>query len=343
MRYFSEANFRGNHAGTKARNDADAILKAYGARPINTRVLELRDSGHEYIKSNIANRLGFVRYFWDLLFVRKETVVIQYPMLAFDIQYEYVNKLSKNNTVVFLVHDVQSLRRNDPVGLKKEIEILNLADILLVHNRFMEKKLSDLGICPKKFIRLQCFDYLFEGKIQDHSKQFGVAFAGNLEKSEFLEHLCAENDQITFNFYGPGWNSKLEHADNAVYEGSFNPDEIPEKLQGRYGLIWDGKTTTECSGIMGEYTKINNPHKMSLYIAAGMPVIAWKDAAIAEFISENGIGVVVERINNLQTILNSITEQQYMQMRENICKIRNSLICGEYLKKALFEAEKGVD
>lgn len=342
MRYFSEANFRGNHAGTKARNDAEVILKAYGARSINTRVLELRDNGHESIQSNIANRLGFIRYYWDLLFVKGETVVIQYPMLAFDIQFEYVKKISKHNKTVFLVHDIQSLRRNDPVGLKKEIDMLNLADILIVHNRFMEDKLLELGVSPKRFIRLQCFDYLYGGEEKDHLNQVGVAFAGNLEKSEFLRQMCLENPKSIFHLYGPGWNLEWEETGNAVYEGSFKPDEIPGKLQGRYGLIWDGQTTAGCSGIMGEYTRINNPHKLSLYIAAEMPVIAWKDAAIAEFICDYGIGITVERIDDLQKTLDSITDQQYAFMQENVHRIRNKLIHGHYLKRALLEVEKGV-
>lgn len=339
MLYFSEINYRGNHAGTKARNDAEEILRQYGARPVNTRSLELRDTTNSGIRSNIANRLGFIRYFWDLLFVRNETVIIQYPMLAFDIQKDYIQFLSRYNRVVFLIHDIQSLRRENHTGLNQEIEMLNLAFGLIVHNRFMEEKLKEIGITVNHIYHLNCFDYLFSGTPNNGFSPSGVAFAGNLEKSDFLPTMCNENPTVPFYFFGPGWNS-TEGMTNATYCGSFLPDDIPGKLQGTYGLIWDGKTTVDCSGAVGEYTRINNPHKLSLYIAAGIPVIAWCNAAIAEFIQKNQIGVVVERIDNLQHVLSDISDEQYAQMQRNILNLRSRVIQGKFLQAALCQIEE---
>lgn len=338
MLFFSEANYRGNHAGTKARNDAEAILREYGAHPINTRVLELTDN-NAGIQSNIANRLGYLRYYWELLFVRKQTVVIQYPMLAFDIQLNYIQKLSRHNKVIFLVHDIQSLRREGYAGLEKEIEMLNHAYGLIVHNRFMEDKLKQIGIRVQRYYRLNCFDYLFQGEVSDVVRHPGVVFAGNLEKSEFLPEMCRQNQNVTFIFYGPGWDAERQ-VSNVAYCGSFSPDEIPGKLQGEYGLIWDGKTTSYCTGAVGEYTRINNPHKMSLYIAAGIPVIAWNQAAIAEFIQKNQIGITVDQVDDLQSSFDKITPEQYRQMKDNVLKIRNDLIAGGYLRTVLSKIEE---
>ena len=333
MRFFSEINLRGNHAGTKARNDVEAILRQYGARSINTKVLELRESPRG-IQANLKNRLDYIQYYWDMLAVHDETVIVQYPILAFDIQLDYIRKLAKHNKVIFLIHDIQSLRREGHSGLDQEVQMLNLAYGLIVHNRFMEQKLKEIGICVKEFYRLNCFDYLFSGTINSSAQNTDIVFAGNLEKSEFLLKMCANNPKITFRFYGPGWNYPSGFS-NAEYCGSFGPNEIPGKLQGKFGLIWDGKTTTGCTGAVGEYTKINNPHKMSLYIAAGLPVIAWRESAAAEFIHAKQIGILVENIDNLQNTLNNIPDELYQNMKNNVLHLREHLISGGHLRAVL--------
>ncbi len=342
MLFFSEANYRGNHAGTKARNDVESILRAYGAKPVNSRRLELKESKNHGIQSNIANRLGFLRFYFDLCFVRNQTVIIQYPMLAFDIQFEYIKRLSKYNKVIFVVHDIQSLRRENTTGLEQEIQLLNLAHGLIVHNCFMEKKCREIGVKVERYYLLNCFDYLFDGVITHEISDADVAFAGNLEKSEFLHQMCDENPQIQFNLYGSGWTT--DHVStNARYNGSFLPDEIPGKLQGKYGLIWDGKTTLGCTGAVGEYTRINNPHKLSLYIAAGIPVIVWDQAAIAAFVREKNIGIAVSRIDTFQGTLEDISDAQYQIMKKNVLEVRKRVVSGEYLKAVLSEIERSPD
>lgn len=338
MRFFSEFNFRGNHAGTKARNDVETILRQYGARPINTKVLELRENESGGVQANLMNRLDYIQYYFDTFFIRNETVIIQYPILAFDIQLDYVRKLAKHNKVIFLIHDIQSLRREGYSGLEQEVQMLNLAFGLIVHNRFMEQKLKKIGVCVKQFYQLNCFDYLFSGTINDSVLNTSIVFAGNLEKSEFLLKMCENNPEVTFRFYGPGWKYSSDFS-NAEYCGSFDPNEIPGKLQGQYGLIWDGKTTSGCTGAIGEYTKINNPHKLSLYIVAGFPVIAWSESAIAEFIHKNQIGILVNDIDNLQETLSNISNEHYQNMKINVLRLREQLIFGGYLRTVLEEIE----
>ena len=338
--FFSEANYRGNHAGTKARNDVETIFRETGAKPINTRVLELRSKEDEAIKANINNRLGFIRYYFDLLFIKQRTVVIQYPMLSFDIEYNYVKALSRHNRVIFLVHDIQSLRRENEAGLEKELRMLNMAYGLIVHNRFMEKKLRSIGVTVKKIYELNCFDYLYADNVEESITENAIVFAGNLEKSFFLSELCLYNPDISFKLYGPGMNDQLQKNRNLSYCGNFLPDEIPGKLKGKYGLVWDGNTTRGCSGPVGEYTKINNPHKMSLYISSGIPIIAWSQAAIAEFINQYQIGITVDRIDSLSKELSTISEKQYLSMKKNVLELRKKLIHGEFLKRVLKEIER---
>ncbi|MGN8963397.1 hypothetical protein [Bariatricus sp. HCP28S3_D3] len=110
---------------------------------------------------------------------------------------------------------------------------------------------------------------------------------------------------------------------------------IPEKLNASYGLVWDGDSVIDGAGPLGEYTLINNPHKLSLYLAAGMPVIVWKDAAVAELITKYNVGIVVERIDNLGAIFENITDKMYIDMKHNVLEIREKIVCGYFLKHIL--------
>ena len=58
-------------------------------------------------------------------------------------------------------------------------------------------------------------------------------------------------------------------------------------MEGSFGLVWDGISVETCAGVYGEYLKVNNPHKTSLYLASGIPVIIWKEAAWLSLLNAN--------------------------------------------------------
>ncbi len=340
--FFSEYNVRGNHAGTKARNDIEKILRKENAVPINRKILQLSEKNGS-IKCNIKNRFDFIRYYWDLLFIRNRTVIIQYPMLSFDIDFQYIKKLSRKNRVVFLIHDIQSLRKMNKNGLEKEIKILNLADALIVHNCFMTQKIHELGIRQKQIYELECFDYLYDKETEAQRDKKAIIYAGNLKKSQFLEEMFRKNEHVEFNLYGDGWNEVLDEFKNANYQGSFLPDVVIEKLKGKFGLIWDGESVKGCTGVVGEYIKINNPHKMSLYIAAGIPVIVWNKAAVAKFVKQYNIGLIVESIDNLEEYISNISDKYYDEMIKNVKKLREKIVEGYFFEEVLKKIESDME
>lgn len=340
MYYFSEENQRGNHAGTKARNDVENILKELQAVPVNSKTLILKtDSSDSVIYSNIQSRLDYIRYFIDAKKIKNEIVFIQYPMLTFDAVEKYIRILAKKNKIVFLIHDVHGLRRKNQDAIKREIEILNLGYAVILHNRFMEAALKQWGLsCPHIF-KLNIFDYLCDDKNFNRKNQdlSDVVFAGNLEKSLFMEEFIKNNHEISIQLFGSGWQERWEKYKNVKYIGNFLPDEIPFELSGKFGLVWDGEDIKSGSGVWGEYTKINNPHKFSLYIAAGIPVIAWKEAAIAEYIQEHHLGIVVETLENMHDIIANISDEDYQLFCTNVKKVREEIICGSVLKGIMKE------
>ncbi|WP_172992928.1 hypothetical protein [Lactobacillus helveticus] len=94
--------------------------------------------------------------------------------------------------------------------------------------------------------------------------------------------------------------------------------------------MWDGKDYKKCVGKIGNYLRYNNPHKISMYLVANMPVIIWSKAAEANFVKENNIGILVDSLDELPNILNNLTEKKYEVMLENVKKIKSLLQKGNY-------------
>ena len=89
----------------------------------------------------------------------------------------------------------------------------------------------------------------------------------------------------------------------------------------------------------GNYMRYNNPHKASLYLSTGQPVIIWKKAALAEFVIKNKVGIAVDSLENLDEILDKITAEQYQLMKNNTIKLASSLRSGQFIKQAVKNIE----
>ena len=109
-------------------------------------------------------------------------------------------------------------------------------------------------------------------------------------------------------------------------------------MEGSFGLVWDGDSTKTCSGTFGQYMKINNPHKASLYLASGLPVLIWKEAALAEFILSNECGCAVGSLEEISEAAGALTKEQYDHFCENAKKIAKRLRGGKYTMRAVERA-----
>ena len=306
------------NAGGKAKNDAFDILLRMGFKP-------------SYKPSNFRAIRVIQQYFSLSKFNKKACVIIQYPAIHHKIMRKVVNIIDKAYYSVALIHDIESIQGTSD-NLSCEIELLNHFNSLIVHNDKMRDFLVDNG-CKCRMICLNIFDYLHDNSapIMSYKKDRTIAFAGNLTKSKFLSQLKAV-DSCIFNIYGGGADDDVLKQPNIKYMGLLPADEIVYKLEGDYGLVWDGDSVDECSGTAGGYLKYNNPHKMSLYLASGKPVIVWSKSAVAKFVADNGVGITVNSLNDLNNIdLNS----RYEVMRANVQEIKKKLGEGYYLKTAI--------
>jgi hypothetical protein len=186
------------------------------------------------------------------------------------------------------------------------------------------------------------WDYLSdtENNIERNLKNqpLKVIYAGglNYRKNKFiydLEHLMSS---WQFELYGSGFEAeKIQHPEKFIFKGYCPSNKLIETASGHFCLLWDGDSTIGCTGNFGEYLQFNNPHKASLYVRCHLPVITWEKAAMSTFILQNRIGICVNSLEELDTILPSISVEQYEEMRRNIQNISKKVADGYYLKQAL--------
>ena len=348
MKYYLKEEFLHDNnvknAGNKARNDVEEIVKREGYQ---TLVLSV-DNWYEM--STLKAQLHKSKAFGQALNQLKQgdELLIQFPMLHHSFfTTHHVKKAQKKGVKVhFIIHDLEVLRyaNLDTVPLKHKIRVqiqesglLGAADGIIAHNPIMKSVLVDKGIAADKIVSLGIFDYLipnFQEKT-GLSKNQPIIVAGNLaqEKAGYLYSLPAKP---AYNLYGVGFDESRALA-NETYFGSFLPDELPAALEGGFGLVWDGDSAETCSGVFGEYLRYNNSHKASLYLAAGLPLVVWKESAIAHFVVDKQCGIVVDSLHNLQKVLDELTIQDYNELLDNARYVGVALREGAYLKAALMK------
>lgn len=335
--YLGERPIAENHAGSKARLDVDSILFKRYAAPFMNMSLDMFKSSLS--KAKYLSSFDSIKYMYKLLGLKNKNIVIQYPYLYNSILKYIFSSVLNHNKIIMIIHDIDMLRDISVKDSNRTIEDLNKCMLLIVHNSSMINKLREIGVYTK-MIELEVFDYLLEKNPKVYRKLGReVVFAGNLQKSRFLETIGMEKLKLVFNLYGPGFDKNLIKWRNVEYKGSYPPDIIPFQVQGSFGLIWDGTSINSCDGSYGHYMKFNNPHKLSLYIAAGLPVIVWKEAAIAKFVEKENIGFCVNNLEEISTIIDLMDEEKYNTFVNNLVPLQNKLCNGYFLNRALDKAE----
>lgn len=340
-------------AGGKARDDISIILDKMNFKRLNIYKKEMGAS----VKNRIINQLRFLKK-WIYIYkiIRPNSILLIQAPFVFNYVFERnilsnLEKLKnkKNIKLVILIHDVDELRsglfdKKDFFKRKKQFDyLLNIADKIIVHNNVMEKYFFEKKHIKKdKVIVLSIFDYLVDKSLNsDIEFSKNVAVAGNLDvrKAKYLRDL--KKIDITFELFGP--NYSLNSNKNIKYHGIVAPDRLPELLNNGFGLIWDGESIKTCTGIAGNYLKYNNPHKLSLYISSGLPIIIWKEAAEATFIKKNNIGFEIDSLEDLPKIMQKLSKKEYTRYRNNVKKISLKLRQGYFTKKAVNKAIKELE
>ncbi len=335
-------------AGCKAPLDVSNIIKDkyhYKEKNIN-----LYESNNKLI-NKLKGIIFSIRRIINILFTNNKTFYIiqsnyfQYPFYA-KIFTNLWEKILSSKNIILLIHDINGLRYLQEDYLKKEIKIYNCAKYIVAHNYAMKKFLIESGIDKQKIYELECFDYLCSNEIIKHAKnnKLEICYAGNLSKnkSKFLYQIDSKKLNFTLNIYGQGIDKNI--SDNIIYNGTYNSGDVRKTLVGDLGLVWDGEyDENDEDKYYKNYTKYNNPHKLSCYLAADLPVIVWKKSAIAKFVKENNIGYLINNIYDINKINQTDYEIKKKNAKEIGKKVREGYYTSNVLEKIINDIEKSLE
>ena len=168
-----------------------------------------------------------------------------------------------------------------------------------------------------------------------------LVYAGALamRKNAFLLQMPDEIKNYRLHIYGNRSGlPTLKDSPHIVFHDFMPAEQFIESVQGEFGFVWDGDSLDSCTGNFGEYLRYNSPHKVSFYLRAGMPVIIWSEAALAGLIKEEGIGLCISSIEELNTLLKGITAEKLSAMHTRVREVSNRLRHGDYFRHALGRA-----
>lgn len=327
-----------NTAGVKAPQDINILLKERGYKKIVFfGVSDFNNSFIDKVRKKIYSLINWGKLVWKIK--KNSLVVVQYPYSVSRLAIIIIPfmQMIKKVSFAFILHDIDSIRGYNRGSTELREKSIEKADFLICHNESMKKWLLKRGINENNIVCLVIFDYL-HNVILPKTREFNknVIIAGNLgvRKSPYIKQLLESKRDYNLNLYGINFE-KSELYQSYTYHGAFKPEELPSELKGSFGLVWDGESIETCSGLTGEYLKYNNPHKASLYIASQIPVIVWKDAAIADYIRNNHLGIAVSSLYEINDNLKKMTEAEYKMMYKNIVEESEKLRQGFYFNSAM--------
>lgn len=342
-RVYISKNYPGlSNGGTKGKRDMERIMDDMGFLNIGCRPT--------FTKNKILGFLYTLRSvivgLWNLK--KGDNLILFYPFKKY---YSFICNIAhfKGAKLITLIYDFGYYRRKR-VTREQEKKRLSKNDYLLVVNKQMKQELLDQDYkMPIGIFHL--WDVLSDSSDTQPiektklSEPIEVIYAGNLKPGlhDFMYMLDKEYPPQNYKYtiYGTKFaEGQLINEDKIHGVGFVPTDDIIKTTTGDWGLVWYGNSIWEIDGAYGEYLKLTTSHKPCTYMRCHIPVISWSQAAFADFVKENNVGICVDSLNQLDEILPKISQEEYNVMKNNTIEISKKLENGYHFKTAYFEAEK---
>ena len=334
-------NYRGTgSAGNKAKTDNEDTLAQAGAHNLGLR----RTCHKNKVATFFIDLAGIAKYACCVR--RGDIILLQYPVKKY---FTFICRVAhwRGAKTVALIHDLGSFRRKK-LTVQKEIRRLMHANYVIASNATMQRWLGDNGYThPTGALGL--FDYRSPEVNTAHTaaqQQLRLVYAGGLamRKNAFLLKLSTQPLPYELHIFGnrDGLPGLKDNA--AMMFHPFMPaDNFIREVDADFGLVWDGDSTDSCTGAFGEYLRFNSPHKASFYLRAGLPLVVWRQAAIAPIVEHEGIGICIDSLDELAARLQAVTPECYKAMRRQVVLVAQRLASGQFLLAALQQATDTIE
>lgn len=269
----------------------------------------------------------------------KDVVIMQSPTwndFAFDERLISLLGAYDGLKKIIFIHDVVPLMNESWNGLmKRYIDHYNQADLIIAPSEAMVDFLRMKGMTVEKAVVQKMWDCAvsIDNTVRP---QFGkvINFAGNPNidsKFAFAKDWKYDDVQLAVTVDDGDWMK----GKNISALGWFdNENLLADTLRrnGGFGLLWSEEP------FWREYMQKNASYKISVYLAAGIPVIVPSDLAERDTIIRKNLGIVVDSLDEAVDRVVHMNEDTYRKMVNSVeqfsCLLRDSY----FTKKALIDA-----
>ena len=266
-----------------------------------------------------------------------DTVIFQSPSwIAVEWDQALIDHISiyPNIRKIIFIHDVVPLMFDvNRYLLSKNIDYYNKVDVLIVPSKKMYDFLRKNGLNEVPYVVQHFWDHpchINHFITPQNNKIINFAGNANEKKFDFVKKWHSSSLKLQV-FSRP---KKAFDNQNLVFTGWENDPILLENLRksGGFGLVWSEDSYWR------EYMKLNTSYKMSTYLAAGIPLIVNSDTPEAETINRKKIGIIANSLDEIQTKVMQITDEEYSELVNNVENFAKLIRNGYFTKKALTNA-----
>lgn len=248
----------------------------------------------------------------------------------------------KGVSLTVLVHDLLGARGSwsREVGEEIQYKVFRAASHIIVHTSAMRDYLLRRGICASKVVVLDVFDYLCEeplARSASTTDRYVLNIAGTLSRTAigYISEI-GKLKGLKWHLYGPNYETGTEGSD-IDYHGVLPASELPRQITGGFGLVWYGESLDCLRSEIADYLELIMPHKVSLYLAAGIPIIVHKSFACADLVQRHKVGLVVSSVYEAAGIIMSMSERDYAELLNHVRILQEKVRSGWYTRQAVIK------
>lgn len=307
------------------QNMVTDIALSLGYRELGIHAYNLQGDSPEELNKRLDGIVAGLR--------QGDVVIFQTPTwntTAFD--EKVMEKLrSYQIKIVIFIHDVVPLMfAGNYYLMDRTIAYYNQADVVLAPSQQMIDVLREHGLTVEKTLVQGMWDHPTQAPQLPASFKKEIHFPGNPDRFSFVKSWASP---IQLNLY----TSQTAELPETVQALAYRPDEqlLLEMSAGGFGLVW---MDDHDKGYQGLYC----PYKLGAFLAAGIPVIIQRGIANQEIIEKNGLGMVVDSLEEAMNRIEAMTAVDYQALVEQVRRfspiVRQGFFTRKLLTEAVFEA-----
>lgn len=263
-----------------------------------------------------------------------DIVIFQSPTwLGVEFENQFLDKLQTYQCkIIVFIQDVIPLmfRENYDDWIQPYIKLYNRADVLILPSRQMEARLRQEGLTTEKIVYQGMWDHPtdYVPQVAQFARQ--VFFLGSVQRFPFSQEWRYQTPLELFA------EEAIDNQDlNVHYHGYVQDELLLHQLSQGFGLCWS-------TGNQELYSQLNASYKLSTYLAAGIPVIVKKGISCEKIIQKQGLGYVVESLEEADRLVQKCTPEEYQVMAQRVHDygflIRQGYFTRRVFEEAIFKA-----